>query len=104
MDKEFAILGVIVTVATVGQIVACLALCNGEGNALLRNLGWMVLTVSAVFGWLPIYTFRRKGGVNGREYIYPTVVIDSGIYGVVYHLQYLSGTLMSLALALIVQH
>jgi protein-S-isoprenylcysteine O-methyltransferase Ste14 len=102
--KENAILGIVLTVAAVGQMAACLTLYNSEGNALLRNLGWMLLTVSAVFGWLPIYTFRRKGRVSGRGYIHTTVVVDSGIYGIVRHPQYLAGILMSVALALIAQN
>jgi len=63
------------------------------------------LAVSAVFGWVPIFAFRKKGGVSkGRSYIQTTVLVDSGIYAVVRHPQYLAGILLSLALILITQH
>jgi protein-S-isoprenylcysteine O-methyltransferase Ste14 len=63
------------------------------------------MAVSAVFGWLPIFAFRKKGGVlKGRSYIQTTVLVDSGIYAVVRHPQFLAGILLSLALILITQH
>ena len=63
------------------------------------------MAVSAVFGWVPIFAFRKKGGVSkGRSYIQTTVLVDSGIYAVVRHPQYLAGILLSLALILITQH
>jgi len=78
---------------------------NQAGLPVLKHVGWIALTVSAVFGWLPIFAFRKKGGVSkGRSYIQTTVLVDSGIYAVVRHPQYLAGILLSLALILITQH
>jgi protein-S-isoprenylcysteine O-methyltransferase Ste14 len=49
--------------------------------------------------------FRKKGGVSkGKSYIQTTVLVDSGIYAVVRHPQYLSFILLSLALLLLAQH
>jgi protein-S-isoprenylcysteine O-methyltransferase Ste14 len=63
------------------------------------------MAVSAVFGWLPIFAFRKKGGVaKGRSYIQTTVLVDSGVYAVIRHPQFLAGILLSLALILITQH
>lgn len=104
-DREIIILGIILTIAAVGQLVTAFLFYNQEGNTLLRNLGWAVMTLSAIFGWLPIFTFRRKGGVaRGESYIHTTELVDTEIYGIVRHPQYLSGILLSIALTLIAQH
>jgi protein-S-isoprenylcysteine O-methyltransferase Ste14 len=71
----------------------------------VANIGWLVFMVSGVFGWLPIFTFKKRGGVpDKKSYIYTTVLVDSGIYAVVRHPQYLAGVWMSLALVLITQY
>jgi protein-S-isoprenylcysteine O-methyltransferase Ste14 len=95
---------VVLTIAAVGQIVLSFVLYNKEGSIVLTNIGWGVLVVSAVFGWLPIYTFRKRGGVKGRGYINTTVLVDRGIYAIVRHPQYLAGVLICIALPLIAQH
>jgi len=72
---------------------------------LVTNTGWLVFTMSAVFGWLPIITLKKKGRVpEKKSYIHTTALVDSGIYAVVRHPQYFAGVLMSLALALITQY
>ena len=78
---------------------------NHMGLDNLANAGWVVLTISAIFGWMPIYMFRRKGGVSkGESYIHTRILVDSGIYAIVRHPQYFAGILISLALVLISQH
>ena len=63
------------------------------------------MAASGVLGWLPIWEFRRKGRVpKGKSYIHTTVLVDSGIYGIVRHPQYLAGMLLSAALILVTQH
>lgn len=96
--------GIILTIATVGQIILAILLYNPEGNTAWINAGWVILWISAIFGWLPIITFRRKGKVNGRGYIHTTVLVESGVYGIVRHPQYLAGILISIALPMITQH
>lgn len=96
--------GLVITVLVVGQIVLAVLLYNPAGNVLVINLGWGVMMLSAVFGWLPILTFRRRGKVQGRSYIHTTVLVDGGVYGIVRHPQYLAGVLMSFALPMISQH
>jgi protein-S-isoprenylcysteine O-methyltransferase Ste14 len=87
------------------QIILSFFLHNQAGLPVLRHVGWLTLTVSAVFGWLPIFAFRKKGGVpRGKSYIQTTVLVDSGVYAVVRHPQFLAGILLSLALILITQH
>jgi protein-S-isoprenylcysteine O-methyltransferase Ste14 len=87
------------------QIILSFFLHNQAGLPVLKHIGWSTLAVSAVFGWLPILAFRKKGGVSkGKSYIQTTVLVDSGIYAVVRHPQYLSFILLSLALLLLAQH
>jgi len=71
----------------------------------MADAGWIVMTVSAFFGWIPIFTFRKKGGVQkGKSYMNTTILVDSGIYAIVRHPQFFAGILVSLALVLISQH
>ena len=87
------------------QIILSFFLHNRAGLPTLKDVGWIIMAVSAVFGWLPILAFRKKGGVTkGKSYIQTTVLVDSGVYAVVRHPQYLAGILLSLALILITQH
>jgi len=71
----------------------------------VRYVGWAVFAASGVFGWLPIWEFRRKGKVpKGKSYVHTTVLVESGVYGIVRHPQYLAGILLSAALILVTQH
>ncbi len=87
-----------------GQIVLSFVLYNENGSSTVRNVGWIILWISAVFGWLPVYTFKKWGRTKGRSYVHTTVLVDRGIYAVVRHPQYLAGMLIGLALPLIAQH
>jgi protein-S-isoprenylcysteine O-methyltransferase Ste14 len=90
---------------TVAQIILAFVF-RQPGNEALRWIGWILWWIGAVFGWLPIFTLRRKGGVaKGKSYVHTTALVDTGIYAIVRHPQ--MGTawlLMSLALMLITQH
>ncbi len=103
-NKKMVIYGIMLTIAAGGQLVLAFVLYNPAANNTLINLGWGVLMLSALFGWLPIFTFRKKGGVKEGGYIRTTVLVDSGVYGIVRHPQYLAGVLMSIALPMISQH
>jgi protein-S-isoprenylcysteine O-methyltransferase Ste14 len=71
----------------------------------VTNLGWLVLWVSALFGWLPIYEFRKHGDVPENEsYMHTTKIVASGVYGVVRHPQFLAGVLVCFSMMLISQH
>ncbi len=78
---------------------------NIPGIQGLRYFGWAVLALSAVLGWVPIIAFRKKGGVaKGKAYVHTTILVDSGIYAVVRHPQFLAIALVNLALMFITQH
>jgi protein-S-isoprenylcysteine O-methyltransferase Ste14 len=99
------LLSSIAGVLTVAQIVLAFFF-NQPGSEALEWVGWICLWTSAVFGVLPIITFRRKGGVaKGESYMKTTVLVDTGIYAIVRHPQ--GGTawlLINLGVMLIAQH
>ena len=90
---------------TVAQIILAFVL-RRPGSEAVRWLGWVLWWISAVFGWLPIFALRRRGGVpTGKRYVHTTLLVDTGIYAIVRHPQ--MGTawlLMCISLMLITQH
>jgi len=58
-----------------------------------------------VFGMLPTFEFRKKGGVKkGKSYIHTTKLVDTGIYSIVRHPQYITFILWAIAGMLLFQH
>jgi len=58
-----------------------------------------------VFGTLPVFEFRKKGGVRkGQSYVHTTKLVDTGIYSVVRHPQYVTFILFAIAGMLLFQH
>jgi len=58
-----------------------------------------------IFGTLPVFEFRKKGGVQkGQSYIHTTKLVDSGIYSVVRHPQYVTFMLWAFSGMLLFQH
>ncbi len=58
-----------------------------------------------VFGMLPVFEFRRKGCVSkGQSYIHTTKVVDTGIYSIVRHPQYVTYMLWAFSGMLLFQH
>ena len=58
-----------------------------------------------VFGMLPTVEFRKKGGVKkGKSYIHTTKLVDTGIYSIVRHPQYITFILWAIAGMLLFQH
>ena len=72
---------------------------------LLVYAGWIVLVFSIIIIWLAGGEFRKKGRApKGKSIVHTTVVVDSGIYAVIRHPQYLGFILFVLALVLMSQH
>ena len=90
---------------TIAQIVLAFVIRQPR-NETVQWAGWILWWVGAVFGWLPIFTFRRRGGVaKGKSYVHTTTLVETGLYAIVRHPQ--MGTawfLMSAGLMLITQH
>jgi protein-S-isoprenylcysteine O-methyltransferase Ste14 len=71
----------------------------------LGYIGYGFWALGAIFGILPIIIFRRKGGVKKRDsYIKTTTIVNTGLYAIVRHPQYLAGIYISIALAFMSQH
>ena len=90
---------------TVAQIILAFFF-NLPSSEALEWAGWICVWTSAIFGVLPIITFRRKGGVaKGESYMKTTILVDTGIYAIVRHPQ--GGTawlLINLGVMLVAQH
>lgn len=68
-------------------------------------VGYIFWGFSILFGLLPIFTFRIKGSIpKDSSYIKTTKLVDTGIYSIVRHPQYLAGIFWSIALVFISQH
>lgn len=104
MKKKFQLIleHVLLALTSVGQILAVALTYRVPVSSSLRNSGWILLWISALFGILPIFTFRRLGKVKkGSSYVHTNQLVDQGIYSIVRHPQYFSGILISLGLLLI---
>jgi len=91
------------SVLTVTQIVLWIARGGGD-------IRWLALTgivmwwVAVVFALVPIFRLKRRGGVTkGESYVKTTVLVDSGMYAVVRHPQFISWPMFNIALMLITQ-
>jgi protein-S-isoprenylcysteine O-methyltransferase Ste14 len=57
-------------------------------------IGWIVWAVGMVLVMAPIVMFPHRGGVaKGKSFVHTTKLVDSGIYSIVRHPQYLGGIL-----------
>jgi protein-S-isoprenylcysteine O-methyltransferase Ste14 len=58
-----------------------------------------------VFGMIPTFEFRKKGDVKkGKSYIHTTKLVDTGIYSIIRHPQYVTFMLWAIAGMLLFQH
>ena len=69
-------------------------------------LGWIIWVFGMVLVMAPIIIFPRRGGVTkGKSFVNTTRLVDTGIYAVVRHPQYLGGILsIFVATSLFYQH
>ena len=62
-------------------------------------LGWIVWATGMVLVMAPIVMFPRRGGVpRGKSFVHTTQLVDSGIYSIVRHPQYL-GVILAIFVA-----
>ena len=71
---------------------------------LIVSVGWIFLVFSIVIIFLSGHEFQKKGASKGRTVVYTTVFVDTGIYSVIRHPQYLGFIMVVLALVLMSQH
>jgi protein-S-isoprenylcysteine O-methyltransferase Ste14 len=104
--KDFAPV-TLATILFISQIIVGLYLLPGVSQIeVLAYVGVGLYVFSGlVFGWLPIIEFRKKGEVGkGKSYIHTTPLVDTGIYSVVRHPQYVTFMLWAIAGMLLFQH
>jgi len=97
----------LVCILFISQIIVGVCLLSGVSQIdVLAYVGVGLYVFSGlVFGWLPVIEFRRKGGVrSGRSYIHTTRLVDTGIYSIVRHPQYVTLMLWAIAGMLLFQH
>jgi protein-S-isoprenylcysteine O-methyltransferase Ste14 len=97
----------LVTVLFILQIIVGIYLLSTVSQIeILAYIGVALYVLSGlIFGWLPVIEFRRKGKVKtGRSYIYTTRIVDTGIYSIVRHPQYVTFILWAIAGMLLFQH
>lgn len=107
MDENWKLSGSVValSVLIVAQYILAFFVFKLPGLKELQVLGWGVWLLSAIFGFAPFFILRKYGGVApGKSYVCTTKLVDTSLYAVVRHPQYLSGILFNLALMLLAQH
>ena len=95
------------TILFIAQIIVGLYLLSEVSQIeVLAYAGVALYFISGiVFGTLPVFEFRRKGGVQkGQSYIHTTKLVDTGIYSIVRHPQYITFILWAFSGMLLFQH
>ena len=65
----------------------------------------LYIIAGLVFGMLPVFEFRKKGNVKkGKSFINTTKLVDTGIYSIVHHPQYITFILWAVAGMFLFQH
>lgn len=87
-------------------IVGILLLSDVSQIQILAYVGVALYFLSGVvFGMLPVMEFRKRGRIRkGRSYIHTTKLVDTGIYSIVRHPQYVTFMLWAIAGMLLFQH
>lgn len=75
------------------------------GVMILRIVGFLSVFLSVFFLVMPFVILMQKGGVSkGDFFLETTTLVDSDVYSIIRHPQYLSIPLLNLSLVLIAQH
>ena len=96
-----------VSILFISQIIVGIYLLSDVSQIeVLAYVGVGLYVISGiVFGWLPVIEFRKKGRVRkGRSYIHTTKLVDTGIYSIVRHPQFVTFILWAIAGMLLFQH
>ena len=91
----------------ISQIIVGIYLLSGVSQIeILAYVGAGLYVFSGlVFGWLPVIEFRKEGRVKkGKSYIHTTRLVDTGIYSIVRHPQYVTFIMWAIAGVLLFQH
>lgn len=97
----------VVSVLFVSQIIVGIYFLSSVSQIAIPAFAGVGLYVFSglVFGWFPVIEFRKKGRVSkGKSYIHTTKLVDTGIYSIVRHPQYVTFILWAIAGVLLFQH
>jgi len=97
----------LVSILFISQIIVGIYLLSDVSQIeILAYVGVGLYVFSGiVFGWLPVIEFRKKGRVRkGRSYIHTTKLVNTGIYSIVRHPQFVTFILWAIAGMLLFQH
>ena len=111
LEKRFSwkdhVPGTISSILFISQIVVGVYLLSEVSQIeVLAYVGVGLYVFSGiVFGALPVFEFRKKGEVRkGQSYIHTTKLVDTGIYSVVRHPQYVTFIMWAIAGILLFQN
>lgn len=106
MTRKDIFLSAIYTPLIIVQLVLFMFFFHNHlGIDIVLYIGWGVWVVSVALAIAPIVILKRRGGVaKGDSYMKTTRIVDTGLYSVVRHPQYLGGLLFSVAMILVTQH
>jgi protein-S-isoprenylcysteine O-methyltransferase Ste14 len=77
----------------VNPLILSGVLATGHNQA-AYIIGWVFWAFGMLLVMAPIIMFPRRGGVKkGKSFVHTTRLVDTGIYGVIRHPQYLGGIL-----------
>ena len=69
-----------------------LGLLKTDYNQMTYISGWITWTFGMILVLSPIILFPRRGGVEkGKSFVHTTKLVDTGVYRIVRHPQYLGG-------------
>jgi len=97
----------VVSVLFVSQIIVGVYFLSAVSQiAIPAYIGVGIYVFSGLgFGLLPVIEFRKKGGVrSGKSYIHTSRLVDTGMYSIVRHPQYVTFILWAIAGVLLFQH
>ena len=93
------------SILIIAQYILAFFVFKLPGVKILQWIGWSVWIISLIFGIWPIFIFRAYGGVErGKSYVQTTKLVDTSLYAIIRHPQYVAGILLNIALILLAQH
>ena len=96
---------VIASLLIIAQYILAFFVYKLPGYKPLQWVGWVIWAVSLIFGLAPIFILRQKGEVEkGNSYVNTRKLVDTSLYAIIRHPQYMGGILFNVALMLLAQH